>query len=151
MLSRHPVFIPGWGALFPPKYVTDGTVAMFVSLMMFVLPAENPMTPETVEDLEPGEHIRRVMDWTLMREKFSWSTLFLLGGGYAMASGVKNSGLSEWVGAQMVSIEDLPEWAFIAICCAVVTFLTGKLIGFKDYFLLQSSLATWQPPPFSSQ
>jgi sodium-dependent dicarboxylate transporter 2/3/5 len=74
--------------------VTDGTTAVFVSFLLFILPAESPFMP--LDELKPGQQIRTVMTWKLMRDKFSWSTLFLLGGGFAMASGVDKSGLSKW-------------------------------------------------------
>lgn len=123
-LTRRPMIFTGWGDLLPPGYATDGTAAMFVALLLFVLPAENPLLPETVEDLKPGEQIRTVMSWRGMREKFSWSTLFLLGGGFAMATGVESSGLSNWMGTRLSGLRELPDWSFIAIACALVTFLT---------------------------
>ena len=41
-ISRDPKFMPGWGALFPPHYVTDGTVAALMATMLFALPANPP-------------------------------------------------------------------------------------------------------------
>jgi solute carrier family 13 (sodium-dependent dicarboxylate transporter), member 2/3/5 len=40
--TRSPIGLyPGWGALFKKDYVTDGTVAIFVSLFLFMIPAKN--------------------------------------------------------------------------------------------------------------
>jgi hypothetical protein len=43
-LFRDPKVINGWGTVFPDGYVTDGTVAIFVAMLLFILPAENPFT-----------------------------------------------------------------------------------------------------------
>ncbi|CAK5119437.1 unnamed protein product [Meloidogyne enterolobii] len=109
------------------SYVTDGTSAMLISMLLFVLPAENPFSSKIVERLvanKKDEPIRTVMTWKLMREKFSWSTLFLLGGGFAMADGVKKSGLSELLCSQLSGMQWLPPWTFIAFSSAIVCLLT---------------------------
>lgn len=43
-LFRDPKVIKGWGNLFPEGFVTDGTVAIFIAVLLFILPAENPFT-----------------------------------------------------------------------------------------------------------
>uniref|UniRef100_A0A183BQ96 CitMHS domain-containing protein n=1 Tax=Globodera pallida TaxID=36090 RepID=A0A183BQ96_GLOPA len=116
-LTRQPMVVPGWGNLFPKGYVSDGTAAMAVSMLLFVLPADNPFDGDVLAELlaRPGTQLRTVMTWRLMCDKFSWSTLLLLGGGYAMADGVESSGLADWIGAQLASLEQLPDWVFIGV------------------------------------
>lgn len=55
---------------------------MFVAFLLFVFPAENPFKPS-----ESGKEYRTLMNWETMKQNFSWSTVLLLGGGYAMAEG----------------------------------------------------------------
>ncbi|XP_045442645.1 solute carrier family 13 member 5-like [Pipistrellus kuhlii] len=44
--SRDPGFIPGWGSITwvegKTKYVTDATVAMFVAILLFIVPSQKP-------------------------------------------------------------------------------------------------------------
>uniref|UniRef100_A0A1I8ALT0 Solute carrier family 13 member 1 n=1 Tax=Steinernema glaseri TaxID=37863 RepID=A0A1I8ALT0_9BILA len=116
---RQPKIFPGWGQLFSEGYVTDGTSAMLAAISLFVLPAQNPF-----RSLKDQTELKTLMDWDVMKKRFSWSTLLLLGGGYAMAAGVRESGLSDWIGEQMKSITTLPEWVFVLISCAMITALT---------------------------
>uniref|UniRef100_A0A914BYB8 Uncharacterized protein n=1 Tax=Acrobeloides nanus TaxID=290746 RepID=A0A914BYB8_9BILA len=118
-LFRQPKFIPGWGELFEPGYVSDGTVAMGMALILFVLPAENPFKVRKTS----GEY-KPILEWKDMRERFSWSTVLLLGGGYAMAAGVEKSGLSDFVGRELSQLEFLPEWIFVCLACLIVMCLT---------------------------
>ncbi|CAK5112302.1 unnamed protein product [Meloidogyne enterolobii] len=135
---------PIWHKMFRPNYVTDGTSAMLISMLLFILPAENPFSSKIVDRLvenKKDEPIRTVMTWKLMREKFSWSTLFLLGGGFAMADGVKKSGLSELLCSQLSGMQWLPPWTFIAFSSAIVCLLTGlKILGFYKPPILQQPL-----------
>ena len=39
-ISRDPKFVPGWGTLFAPGYVTDGTTGAFMAILLFLLPAD---------------------------------------------------------------------------------------------------------------
>ena len=41
-ITREPKVVPGWDAFFRPKYVTDGTTAALLALVLFVLPDEPP-------------------------------------------------------------------------------------------------------------
>nr|CAD2187762.1 unnamed protein product [Meloidogyne enterolobii] len=117
---------PAWTKLFTANYVTDGTASMLISMLLFVLPAENPFSSATVDKLleNKDEPIRTIITWKLMREKFSWSTLFLLGGGFAMANGVKKSGLSDWIAIKLSAMQWMPPWAFIAFSSGIVCLLT---------------------------
>uniref|UniRef100_A0AC35GP78 Uncharacterized protein n=1 Tax=Panagrolaimus sp. PS1159 TaxID=55785 RepID=A0AC35GP78_9BILA len=116
---RHPNFMKGWGDFFRADFVTDGTAAMTMALLMFFLPADNPLTI-----FKKGGIYRPLMTWKMMKDKFAWGTLLLLGGGYAMGEGVEVSGLSTLIGKKMSSMESLPEWLFIAIACLLVIFVT---------------------------
>lgn len=124
--TRQPEVVPGWGDFFPQGYVTDGTASILVAFLLFVLPAENPFRPASrVQSCETMEtEYRTIMTWQAMREKFSWSTLLLLGGGYAMALGVESSGLSDAIGAKLSGLDFLPNYLFIAISCCMVVGLT---------------------------
>lgn len=103
--------IPGWSNLFAhPKYLNDGTVAILVSTLLFLIPTKE----------RAGEFI---MDWKTA-EAIPWEIILLFGGGFALASGFKQSGLSTWFGEQLAWIGVLHPILIILIIAAVVTFLT---------------------------
>jgi sodium-dependent dicarboxylate transporter 2/3/5 len=58
-LFRDPKVIKGWGNLFPQGYVTDGTVSIFVAMILFFLPAENPFTYSSISN----EPLPTIMKW----------------------------------------------------------------------------------------
>uniref|UniRef100_A0A915B8K1 Solute carrier family 13 member 5 n=2 Tax=Parascaris TaxID=6254 RepID=A0A915B8K1_PARUN len=118
-LFREPKIIPGWSVVFPQRFISDGTVAMFIAFLLFVMPAENPSLPPA-----GGGEYRTLMSWRRMKEKFSWSTVLLLGGGYALAEGVEESGLSDVLGAQLAALTVLPRWMFISASCVLSTLIT---------------------------
>ena len=103
--------IPGWSSLFSsPKYINDGTVAIALSIILFIIPSKS----------EKG---KRIMDWGTA-SKVPWNIVLLFGGGFALASAFKESGLSIWVGEQLSSIGGLHPILIIAIIAITMTFLT---------------------------
>ncbi|KAI6235924.1 Sodium-dependent high-affinity dicarboxylate transporter 3 [Aphelenchoides besseyi] len=126
-ITRQPEVVPGFGDLFGKDQITDATSAMFISLLLFALPEELPSMnslfgPETNEK-KTGSN--RLMDWPTMQKKFPWSVILLLGGGFALASGVKESGLSLLIGQMLASLNGLPVWTLQLVCIGVTMLTTN--------------------------
>lgn len=103
--------IPGWGNLFShPEYLNDGTVAIAMSLILFLIPSKNQKGKRIIE--------RRMIG------KLPWGILLLFGGGFALASGFKVSGLSEWFGYQLAGAAGQPHIVMVFVVAIGMTFLT---------------------------
>ncbi|MFH2055472.1 MAG: SLC13 family permease, partial [bacterium] len=103
--------IPGWSQLFgSPSYIDDGTVAIFVALLLFIMPARS----------RRGE---RLMDWRTA-VKLNWGIVILFGGGFALAAGFKESGLSAWLAQQLTGLAGVPQVGMVASVSTLLTFLT---------------------------
>ncbi|MBU1370320.1 MAG: SLC13 family permease [Bacteroidetes bacterium] len=103
--------IPGWSRLFStPTYITDGTIAMLMAVILFLLPA-------------PSIKGGRLLDWPTARQ-LPWRILLLFGGGFALASGFNVSGLSLWFGSQLAWVADYPVLYVIMGIAFLMTFLT---------------------------
>jgi len=105
------MFRSEWSQLFPhPKYIDDGTVAIIIAILLFLIPSKK----------NPGE---KLMDWAAAKE-IRWGIILMFGGGFALATGFIESGLSESLGGQLTSLQNVPLWMLITIICTVITFLT---------------------------
>ncbi|MDX1671538.1 MAG: SLC13 family permease [Balneolaceae bacterium] len=103
--------IPGWSNLLPyPGMIDDGTVAIAMALLLFVIPAKN------------GNH-DFLLEAHIFRE-VPWGIILLFGGGFALAEGFLESGLSEYIGQQFKALSGVPVLGLTGMICASVTFLT---------------------------
>ena len=105
--------LPGWSRLFDqPSFLEDGTVAIFMALLLFFIPSREP---DKNGMLLTAEVFHRV----------PWSIILLFGGGFALATGFKESGLSNWVAQTFFSsLGGLPVLLIVVLTCMVMTFLT---------------------------
>ncbi|SCU17268.1 sodium:sulfate symporter [Staphylococcus xylosus] len=91
--------------------VADGTIAMFISVLLFIIPAKNK------------EQHKRIIDWEVAKE-LPWGVLILFGGGLALAKGISESGLANWLGEQLKLIEGVSPLIIVLVITIFVLFLT---------------------------
>lgn len=103
--------IPGWSNLFAdPKFFNDGTVAIFVAILLFVIPSKS-------------EENTRIMNWETAVQ-IPWEIILLFGGGFALAAGFKESHLSDWFGQQLIFLKGVHPLFLMLCITALITFLT---------------------------
>ncbi|ESN92179.1 hypothetical protein HELRODRAFT_89773 [Helobdella robusta] len=128
-LSREPEFVRGWGSLMPNDYVTDASVAITISVFLFIIPSS---LPDFYEDSPTNQHHHQhksssstaLLDWSSVNKQMPWGVLLLLGGGFALADACKNSGLSGHIGEMLISFRDLPIFLISVILCLITITLT---------------------------
>ena len=103
--------IIGWSSLFNnPSFINDGTIAITMAIILFVIPSK----------ANKGEFL---MDWKTA-EKIPWEIILLFGGGFALASGFKESGLSAWFGNELMFLGSVSPLLLIFTISFLITFLT---------------------------
>jgi len=101
----------GWASLLGvQEYVHDSTIAIFMGILCFILPVDRKKNVT-------------LLDWKHAKEA-PWGILLLFGGGFAIAAGFKESGLTDWVGMQLTVLQGVPLPILIAAIALTMTFLT---------------------------
>ncbi|WP_203338944.1 SLC13 family permease [Planococcus beijingensis] len=97
-------------AFAPDLEVTDAMVGLIAAMILFIVPSKN----------RKGDHL---LDWATA-VKLPWGILLLFGGGLAIAAGFTNSGLSEWIGSQLIGLQGVNVLIIVLVVAALVLFLT---------------------------
>lgn len=74
-ICRDPQSLPGFGHLFPDGFYTDGTSAMLVSILLFMLPLDSPFNSELItfdiqQNNEKKKKHTRLLEWSTMQKHF---------------------------------------------------------------------------------
>lgn len=97
-----------WEDLLPG--ISDGVIGIMGAIVLFTLPSR-------------GTQEKRILRWE-DSTKIPWGILLLFGGGLAIAAGFVDSGLSEWIGEQLRTLDGINIFLVIVISTALVLFLT---------------------------
>ena len=89
--------------------IDDTIIVMISALIIFLLPTNDKK--------------RRLINWE-EASKLPWGILLLFGGGMALASGFKESGLALWIGTQMTLLDGINLFLLLFFLIASVNFLT---------------------------
>jgi sodium-dependent dicarboxylate transporter 2/3/5 len=113
-LDLGTISLRGWESwLGLEGYVHDSTVAIFMGILTFILPSG---------EKNDGKQIM-LMDWNWAKQ-LPWGILLLFGGGFALASGFQETGLTQWLGNQLKIFYYLPLVLIILIVSAMAMFAT---------------------------
>ncbi|EEF30783.1 tonoplast dicarboxylate transporter [Ricinus communis] len=100
---------PGWGALFKGR-AGDGTASVLMATFLFIIPNKK----------QKGE---KLMDWNKCK-KLPWNIVLLLGAGFAIADGVRTSGLADVLSKALAFLEGAPYWAIAPAVCLISATIT---------------------------
>ena len=110
-LGDSGMVIPGWADITGlGNAVHDSTVALASALVLFAMPSGDSERP-------------RLLDWDTA-VKIPWGLLLLFGGGLALATGFKATGLTGLIGESMRVLDGVPTLVLILSVALLVTFLT---------------------------
>ncbi|XP_075024808.1 solute carrier family 13 member 2 [Calonectris borealis] len=129
--TRDPGFIPGWATVLFNKndtsYVTDATVAIFISVLLFIIPSDISSNNRDKQQTGSKAKIQAppaLLDWKVVHQKMPWNIVLLLGGGFALAKGSEESGLSSWLGTKLTPLQQIPHPAIAFLLCLLIATFT---------------------------
>lgn len=124
--TREPGFITGWADLLPAVKIKDATPAMLCVILLFVIPANwrcfkflKPNPGRLPTEATPG-----LITWKFIQQKVPWSLIFLLGGGFALAEGGRESGMATLLGQSLSGLKTLPPLVLLFVVCLTAQTLT---------------------------
>ena len=99
--------IKGWSKLFKnAAQIQDSTVAIFMAILLFIIPSKSM----------PG---KKLLDWK-ETSKLPYDIILLFGSGFALAKGFEDSGLSDFLAAQLQILQGVnPIWIILMVCILV--------------------------------
>lgn len=106
--------VAGWIAIpfvtpyLPRDSLTDGTVAVFGALLLFVIPDGTG---------------RPILNWQ-EANRAPWGVIMMFGGGLALAAGIGASGLADWLGVALQPLRAVHPLVVVCVLVAIVIVIT---------------------------
>jgi sodium-dependent dicarboxylate transporter 2/3/5 len=93
---------------FPAGSLTDGTIAIAFSILLFIVPDGTG---------------RPLLNWK-EADKAPWAVIMLFGGGLALAAAISESGLAAWLGVVLAPLTNMPLILLAVIIVALTILVT---------------------------
>jgi solute carrier family 13 (sodium-dependent dicarboxylate transporter), member 2/3/5 len=102
------VMIPFVTPHLPRDSLTDGTIAVAGALLLFVLPDGTG---------------RPILNWE-EANRAPWGVIMMFGGGLALAAGIGESGLADWLGVALQPLRTVHPLVVVCVLVAIVIIIT---------------------------
>lgn len=99
---------PQLEAILPKGSITDGTIAIACSLLLFLIPDGSG---------------RPLLNWK-EADRAPWGVIMMFGGGLALAAGIGESGLADWLGEALKPLASVHPLIIAAAVTALVILIT---------------------------
>lgn len=102
------LFLPQLKAIAPEGALHDGTIAIIGGLLLFMLPDGTG---------------RKLLNWD-EADRAPWGVIMMFGGGLALAAGIIDSGLADWLGGALEPLKAVPVIVIAVALVALVILVT---------------------------
>jgi sodium-dependent dicarboxylate transporter 2/3/5 len=102
------ITVPLLSRYLPPDALTDGSVAILGALLLFVIPDGTG---------------RAILNWD-EANRAPWGVIMMFGGGLALAAGIGESGLAEWLGVALQPLRAVHPLVIALVLTAIVILVT---------------------------
>ncbi|VAW02445.1 Sodium-dependent anion transporter family [hydrothermal vent metagenome] len=102
------LFLPQIKSFLPDGALHDGSIAIIGGLLLFILPDGTG---------------RRLLNWD-EADRAPWGVIMMFGGGLALAAGIIESGLADWLGGALSPLKTVPVIVIAAALVALVILVT---------------------------
>ncbi|XP_067132236.1 solute carrier family 13 member 1-like [Centruroides vittatus] len=118
-VTKSPMFSPGWQDLLNNLYskerkfdIKNITTAIFLCLFLFLIPAKPKLKKSPP-----------LLTWKKAQKHMNWDVLFIFGGSFTLAEGLKDSGVIKLLGDQLKILSNFPaELVMIIVCLLAIIF-----------------------------
>jgi sodium-dependent dicarboxylate transporter 2/3/5 len=102
------VLIPFITPYLPKDSLTDGTIAVAGALLLFIIPDGTG---------------RAILNWD-EANRAPWGVIMMFGGGLALAAGIGESGLADWLGVALQPLRSVHPLIVVTVLVALVILIT---------------------------
>ncbi|KAL3857615.1 hypothetical protein ACJMK2_012263 [Sinanodonta woodiana] len=105
----------------------EGVVAVCFILLAVLWIARDPQFVDGWGGNDPfiQDGFTPLLTWKVVNEEISWGVVLLMGGGFALADGCSQSGLSDWISTKLEVLGTLSPWVISLVLAFVVAAATN--------------------------
>uniref|UniRef100_A0A671FIW9 Solute carrier family 13 member 3 n=1 Tax=Rhinolophus ferrumequinum TaxID=59479 RepID=A0A671FIW9_RHIFE len=108
----------------PIKFLSDAVTGVAIVTILFFFPSQRPSIKWWFDFKAPNTETKPLLTWKKAQDTVPWNIILLLGGGFAMAKGCEESGLSAWISNQLHPLENMPPVLAVLLITSVIAFFT---------------------------
>lgn len=109
-------------AFLPEGALTDGSIAIAGALALFIIPDGESKPTDSTEGFG-GRKSRPLLNWD-EANKAPWAVIMMFGGGLALAAGITESGLADWLGSVLQQFSAIHPFILALIIVTLIIIIT---------------------------